>query len=288
MLERPFIYAFDTDNLTLNSDVYNAILNLQSDAPFAARALNIDSDEADFTTGEACNVRAMNTYRMYGPEGQSLSSAPESRGRLFSPQIVYPAGGQIKFDLFGILKPSNNNDDPQVLPPNWKGQFLVQGAKLFAGMEPSDSAYPYTRRWYTYRIDIPITWTGRVGPGFDAWAVPQSFTIQVQNYDFELHRLYTPRSACGLFKYMLYDAAQNGLSNIPVLDALTLTYGFYQRSAIGFPSPHLLYPVGTQIKIDIYSLLTPAGIGIPTYSRAPATMRLHLSGCQHIPTGRAA
>ncbi len=159
----------------------------------------------------------------------------------------------------------------------------MQGVKLFAAMEPEDSPYQYRKRWYTYYLEIPLNWTGRVGPSYDNWAPPRSFNIQVSDFDFELHRIYSPQSACGLFKWMLYDSAQNGLSNAPVIDALALTYGYFQRSAIAFPAPHLLYRVGSQIKIDIHSLLTPAGAGNPTYSREPKTLQLLFQGCQHLP-----
>jgi len=282
MFERPFIYAYDTDNLTAGQDYLNVILNLQSDAPFVARSLNIDSDEYDTNTVEASNVRAMTKYRMYGPQGQYLSSAPEAMGRLFTPEIEYPAGGQIRFDLYGVLKPANYNDDPVVLPPTYKGQFLVQGVKRY-NFDPIDSPYKYKRRWYIYRQDITIDWTGRVGPTYDNLAAPRTWAIQIQDFDFELHRLYLDEQALGLFKYTLYDSAQNALSNIPVIDALTLTYGAYQNSPICFPTPHVLYRVGSQIKIDIYSLLTPNGVGNPSYSEVPQTLRLYFQGCQRIP-----
>lgn len=283
MFEQPFIYAYNTDDLTAGQNYENVIINLQSDAPFVARALNIDSDEADIVTVEPGNVRAMDSYRMYGPTGNYLSSRPETMGRMFVPEIEYPAGGQIRFDLYGVLKPANYNDDPVVLPPTYKGQFLVQGVKRFP-YDPIDSPYQYKRRWYLYRQDITIDWTGRVGPTFANWAAPRTWAIEIRDFDFELHRIYLDEQALGLFKYTLYDSAQNALSNVPVIDALSLTYGYYQRSAIGFPTPHLLYRVGSQIKIDIYSLLTPAGTGNPAYSEVPQTLRLYFQGCQRIPT----
>lgn len=281
MFERPFIYAFDTDSLTAGQDYQNVILNLQSDAPFVARALNIDSDEYDINTVEAANVRAMTKYQMYGPQGQFLSSAPEVMGRMFIPEIEYPAGGQVRFDLYGVLKPANYNDNPVVLPPCYKGQFVVQGVKRYP-FDPIDSPYKFKRRWFTYRQDITIDWTGRVDPTFANWAAPRSWSISIQDFDFELHRLYLDTQALGLFKYTLYDSAQNALSNIPVIDALTLTYGYYQNSAICFPAPNVLYRVGSQIKIDIYSLLTPNGTGNPAYAEIPQTVRLYFQGCQRI------
>ena len=283
MFERPFTYILNTDNLTAGTDVQNAIINLDSDAPFALRSVAIDTDETDVNTGEAGNCRAVTTYRLYGPTSQYLNDNPQTMGRLLSPQVIYPAGGQIRFDLFGVLKPANYNDAAHLLPPNFKGQIVCQGAKLFESMAPQESPYPYSKRWYIHRLDIPITWTGRIAPGFADPNPPRSFVVEVTDYDFELHRVYTPITAVGRFKYVLYDSAQNQLSNAPVLDAFTLTYGSYQRSPICTPVPHLVYRVGSQIKIDIYSLLTPAGVGDPVYSRAPQTISLYLQGAQRIP-----
>ncbi len=284
MFEQPFIYVFDTDAMTAGANAPNAIINLDSDAPFALRSVAIDTDETDVNTGEPANCRAVTTYRLYGPISQYLNDNPQTMGRLLTPQVIYPAGGQIRFDLFGILKPANYNDAAHLLPPNFKGQIVCQGAKLFESMTPQESPYPYSKRWYIHRLDIPITWTGRIAPGFVGAEPPRSFVVEVADYDFELHRIYTPITAAGRFKYILYDSAQNKLSNAPVLDALTLTYGAFQRSPICFPTPHLVYRVGSQIKIDIYSLLTPAGVGDPVYSRVPQTISLYFQGAQRIPT----
>lgn len=283
MFERPFIYVINTDGLTPGTDIQNATISLDTDAPFALRSVAIDTDELDVNTLEPANCRAVTTYRLYDAISQNLSDRPQTMGRLLTPQVIYPAGGQIRFDLFGILTPANFNDALGVLPPNFKGQIVCQGAKLFESMEPQESPYPYTKRWYIHRLDIPITWTGRIGPGFTDPEPPRTFAIEISDHDFELHRIYTPITAAGRFKYMLYDSAQNQLSNAPVLDAFTLTYGAYQRSPVCVPCPHLVYRVGAQIKLDIYSLLTPAGVGNPVYSRAPQTISLYLQGVQRIP-----
>jgi len=125
------------------------------------------------------------------------------------PEIVYPSGSQITFDLLGIDlsvfgapgligldNPANNihstgADNPVRI---FTEQLVFYGVKRFRGnlRNPAISAYEYRERPYTYRAPFNLNFsqfTATAAPVIRYSDSPTILRVPITNYDFELRRI---------------------------------------------------------------------------------------------------
>jgi hypothetical protein len=120
---------------------------------------------------------------------------------------------------------------------------------------------------WDYSIDFDLTSLG---------TAPTVLKINqdIKNYDFELRAImayrtklygaYSPAVPYADFKMVLYDPFPRALMNVPIVDTFVLANADAATNQYNslFPVPAVMYPNGSQIKLDIISLL-PAGAGPP-------------------------
>ena len=188
-----------------------------------------------------------------------------------SPEIEYPETGKVNFDLFKILR---RTEQTQGGTPIYSSQIGFQGVRRLAGVSPLVTPGTFKPKTFTYVQTVTIT---NVAFGAGGGATPPLRVYQkVNDYDFELHQVklvYSnpALSGCGA-KLWIYDSNKNTISSQPGLDVFFNDNSYYKNGAL---VPPLFYPVNSQIQVDITSLL-PAGL-------VPMTAVLHLIGRQRYP-----
>jgi len=268
--DQPFIYVFDADALTDG---------------VSYRSLSVPMlTGSDFLLRRVCGrPNVCGAMRYYGADGRTMSSRlyAMQRDQVVVPEHIYPPDSQIKLDLDVVAR----GNWPYVVPgsiPNYWSQLGFQGVRRFYGQQAVESTYQYYTKPYTVTFDFTITWAGRMAPAYQIVDVPRQYTTQVENYDFELHRITATitKAGAGLtvvdaaMKLRLYDAWGKAMMSDPVLDIFLTENGPDWNSC--FPCPTVLYPAGSEIKFDVQSLL------IDTEVPAPVTIEFH--GVQRFPT----
>lgn len=272
--DKPFYYIFDGVNnqitplLTNGQNYLNQSILTDGDADFILRRV---TGWTDLAAGQQTpyppngfNFKYPNTTRdyfslpVYGSLDRDLNVMQGMADFLVVPEIVYPAGSAISFDLYNILVAGLTGGEGEA-PANY-GQVVFQGVKRYRGECPPDSGYAYYHKNFTYQKDILLNWTR-----FDnvitptAISAPRTFVIPVQNFDFELLAIsYEVGEVVGrvLFGFTLYDPITDrqwsnrgtSLMAMSMLDANIAGAGSW-----GAIIPSILYPVNTQIKFDIWS-----------------------------------
>ena len=199
------------------------------------------------------------------------------------PEVKYPHGGNIRFDLTNITQ--------ALAAP---ASALEASQLVFSGVrrrdsdisDPAPSNYKYYEKRFSYPFTLSINNYGIVGADIQPSV---QYTIPVTEYDFELRRVELSLQSTGQasqFKILLYNQDWRQVSSLPVLSNLfchlnpTIQTGgepFQSAGELGFwPSPPLLYRVNSVIRFDIFSLLVA-----PTV--LPQTFQLTFDGVRRIP-----
>jgi hypothetical protein len=242
----PYTYAFNAGNLTNGNNYQNQQIYIQGGyGDFAARRIvGLNRILNPNPTGQFQVMRAsQGVYQSSNPV-QSANS-PELA---IAPEEWYPETGQIGFDLYGVLLPSNPI----------AAQIAFQGVRRLKGAGASHRpSYKFQPKSYTYVADVTLP---SQSIGFVS-----SYT-KVDNYDFELYQvLLFSKNSSGLFVVIkspvcaitIYDQFTVGISNIPVVD-------IYLNGAPGTPYengaivPPLFYKKDSQIQIDYHGFGTGA------------------------------
>lgn len=277
MLDRPFIYVFDADTsgpsggtLTNGATYKNLTIPINRDAPFLARRMSGRS-------------LIGNQIQLYDRTGNYVSSDPFATPPDYPliPEMLYDPASQIRFDLIGAdAATASRAYGVGGSVNNYWTQLIFQGVKRFRDLNPYLTPYRYFDKVYSYTLDCAIPYTGRLASAFTAPSTPTRFSLEVRDFDFELYSISLQvdlnnavvQQSDTFFKLMLYDQYQNQLFSAPVLDSFLNYTGAVNNSV--FPSPPLVYPVGSQIVVDVYSLLIAAQV--------PATLTLTFTGVQRI------
>lgn len=270
--DQPFIYVFDADNLTDGIDYRSLSIPMLTGSDFILRRV----------CGRPNVAGAM---RYYGADGRTMASRVYSmpRDQVVVPEHIFPPDSQIKFDLDTVLR----GNWPYIgIPgsiPNYWSQLGFQGVRRFYGQKAVESTYPFYTKPYTITNQFNITWAGRTAPAYQIVDVPRQFNVQVENYDFELHRITATiiKNAVvpvevvvdAAMKLRLYDAWGKAMMNEPVLDVFLTENGPDWNSC--FPVPTMMYPAGSEIKFDVQSLLLDTEV--------PAQINLEFHGVQRYP-----
>lgn len=265
----PFVYVFDADALVDTQSYSNLSVPMLTGTDFILRRI----------AGRQTCAATIRTRDAAQANRQSLPFAMP-RDYVVVPDLLYPPDSQIGFDLGIVLR----GNWPYAVPgsiPNYWSQIAFQGVRRFHNQQAPETTYRYYTKPYTATFDFNITWTGRIAPAYQVVDDPRQFNIQMENYDFELHRITATITKFGgalapvdaAFKIRLYDAWGMALSNAPVVDVLiTENTPFYNSC---FPVPTLLYPASSIIRFDIQSLLLDTEV--------PAAVTLEFHGVQRFP-----
>jgi len=270
--DQPFIYVFNADALTDGIDY---------------RSLSIPMlTGSDFLLRRVCGrPNVAQSMRYYGADGRTMASRlyAMARDQVVVPEHIYPPDSQILIDL-GIV--ARGNWPYVAIPgsvPNYWSQLAFQGVRRFYGQKAVESTYPFYTKPYTITATGVMTLTGRMAPAYQIQTDPTQVNVQVENYDFELHRITATiiKNAVvpvevvvdGAMKIRLYDAWGKAMMNEPVLDVFITENGPDWNSC--FPVPTMMYPAGSEIKVDIQSLLLDTEV--------PATLNVEFHGVQRFP-----
>lgn len=239
----PFVYVFDGNGLTPGDSPENLIVSIQDD---------------DFLLRSVAGLNQVAGTWQFFDDTQSLRMSgfwPTSNRWSIVPEIKFNAQSQIRFNLGTVALAANaaGNDIGivgfQGVKRTVKGKF---------GWVEYESGYNYWERPYTYRLPVDVNYF------LDNGAAPRQFGIEVTDADFELQaisivRRDTPGALIAdPFWITLFDpSGYNRLSDKPC----SPRWFNYLQAGWGsaFPTPTMVYPVQSQIKVEIASLLNAAG-----------------------------
>lgn len=197
------------------------------------------------------------------------------------PEVKYPKGGNIRFDLTNITQ-------ALAAAGLLKSQLVFSGVRRRASdiSDPAPSTYKYYEKSFQYPYTLSINNYGIVGGVIQS---PVQQLIPVTEYDFELRRVelsISETAQTSQFKILLYNQDKRQTASGPVLANLfchlnpTVQTGgepFASGGEQSFqPCPPLLYRVNSVIQFDIFSLLVS-----PT--ELPVTFQLLFRGVRRIP-----
>lgn len=205
-------------------------------------------------------------------------------GCVVLPERRYPNQSYIRFDLSNVTKATVGTDGALTI---YRSQLVFAGVKRRANhySDPEPSPYPFREReivlgqngqpgTFLLSINKYASTNGVLNP-------PDQYSIPVLDYDFELRRVELQLQSDGQlsqFAITLYDNYWNPVSNVPILANrfFHLDNNHSSGEQNFFPSPGLLYKVGSVIRFDIWSLLVS-----PT--ALPQEFRLAFYGVRRIP-----
>lgn len=203
---------------------------------------------------------------------------------IFAPEMVYDPGSIFDFDLINVAKTGNVYGVLGSIP-NYTSQLIMQGQRYFNDNLKLETQYDYRPVPFTYQLQVTVNWTGRtVASGYQMLDTYRRFILPINDYDFELYRIgITQRlngstattNAYGTTKVMLYDNAKNQIATNPVMDWY-LNHTCKNYNSV-FPCPPMLYPAGSEIQMDVYSLLIA--------SQIPAIITYNFEGMWRVPCG---
>lgn len=275
MPERPYIYAFDGNNLVDGQAYTRLSVNIQNDAPFVMRRMS-GFQFLSATTGR---------IQVYKQNMDQIFGLPVRAGAFRSwpivPGIVYQPNSYISFDVSQVLRASSPYSEGGSIP-NFRAQVAFQGAKQ-VDYTPYQTPYPYYERPYTYVTDVTITEPGRTPPALITLSPPRQYSQVLLNEDFELLyvSLFINPADFGTefepadirFKILLYDSSEFPVSNVPLLSYFI---NWASRDLPnGFPNPTMVWPANGQIKFDLTSLLITQEV--------PARVRIEWHGVNRVP-----
>lgn len=296
-----FIYVFDATQLidvsgvsSTNNKMNNAVLLAGNEDQFLLRGI----DFAGFTQiGPIDKTEEPGGFWLKDANGRYRSSSPrplvfwttDASGMALSlvslaPEIAYPFGSQIYFDLVGNLGLDYNGNSAAYSPTQSVrlGQILFRGVRRYRHPEPTNDWDRYkSGNWlvepYSYIQTVAVDWTyyqGGVSTG--GVAALQNYSVVVDSWDFELDEIRVSGNiadlgADGVIKdtaaMVLYDPAKVAMMNAPVsLQAINsantqttstgASGGMAPVLGRGALTPPMIYPRGSEIYFQLQSLLS--------------------------------
>lgn len=285
-VDLPFMYVFDASSLTDGTSPAPLVKSITSDA------------DADFILRAILGVPTCinptgGGFALYNYSGsQAFSSVYGAFANHYPvvPEKLYPRFSVIKFLLQNVLR-ANTLCVVNGSQPIYYSQIAFQGVKRYQpglpGYHPGSPAIPapydpsqFILRPYTYNFALNLNWFAWTAAGLPQ--IPRTFTVEIQDYDFELHYISITNATNGapvvqeIMQVQLYDAtAKRALSTQPVNSSMLNN----NRTAYSpvFPVPPLVYPVWTQIRFDITSLVCN------TDGSSPYNLQLSFVGVNRTP-----
>ena len=303
-VDEAFTYVYDTSLLTNGQNYENLAVPIDPGEDFLLRRIEMGGPLAYPPGGQGLGATRVGTFRIKDRLGRSLMGAPLAPGaanvaappnstwsRAIVPEVPYPGGGQIRFDLYNVQNRLNVNSI--ALGPGFaiaQSQVLFHGVlrkKIPPGREPERK--PFRREWYRQVYYPTINWPGYAALGGVTVRLNDTrrFQFAIDDYPFELYGIHVrntfpygaPAGADGGSvppgasistlsdaALTLYDPYLRARSSGPVLaeyldTRLSLTQPLPQFNGIRVAAPYghaycppILYPAGGVITLDIQSL----------------------------------
>lgn len=252
--DQPFIYVYDADNPNGNGI---PIPNGQD----RRRAQLTTFTGSDFILRRIAGIdRVCTSFQMRDVLARLVFNEDvDTHYRDFPivPELLYPGGDGISFDLINVQKATGGNCGV------FLSQIVFQGVRRYKGYRRPPS-YPYWEDPYSYTVDIGIDW----GPT----AQPQKFAIQIFDNDFELLRilesiggnapggpLLAPSTTSNVaVKLQLFDQVNEQVFSAPVIDDLIMDNSNTYQGIV--PVPGIVYRIGQAIRFELTSLFCPGGV----------------------------
>jgi hypothetical protein len=281
-----FAYVYDADNLPDLGNYRDVPVTIEADSDFVLRKIDgmgtvlaaapgtVRAGQFLLKDANGGRVSESERYAQIGPGIDTTAIVPER---------TYPRQGAIRFDLLNVQKQLYFTPGPPFLTVP-AAQFIFTGVKRYAGSE-KQSTYKYRLLPYSYTIRFFIDWDVYAYiAGVPAGRSPaQQFYIPVNDLDFELWGLVDEGAPIGAgppashAKLQLYDSARRQRFSNPVLvDYFAYNSPLSVGNAI---APPILYPVGSQIKFDLYSMM------FTTEPAFPLEREWTFFGAQRVPIG---
>ncbi len=278
----PFIYVFDADSIGQTGTALTDGLNYNN----LGFPTYTDSEFHLTRLAGLPQVAAQIQWRDNIHRNRFSANSAIPRDYVFAPEMVYDPGSIFDFDLFTVLKTGNAYALGGSIP-NFTSQLVFQGMRYFADNLKLDTPYKYRAVPFALSLAVTVDWTGRtVASGYQTLDTYRRFVIPVNDNDFELYRISITQQltgstavnpSFGAVKVTLYDNAKNAVSTNPVVDWYLNRICRDYNSA--FPCPPMLYPAGSEIQLDVYSLLIDTQI--------PSTITFNFEGMWRVPCGGA-
>lgn len=258
--DRPYIIAFDADDLTDGQSYNQLSLEMESNWDFRARRV----------TGlqtTAAKIQLRDSMARMRFERQIAMP----RDYILAPQIDYLRSSFISFDLNTVAKSSNVYVTPNSVPNYWS-QIAFQGLRRFDGGAELVTPYKSYDFPFYMQSQVTIDWTGRLAPTYVTKANPKAFIQPVENFDFVLMGVdITIKTATDLVpvqsdakvKLLIQDASRLQMMNVPILDKF-LSLGGQEYNSV-FPVPGVMYPTQSEIRYSVTSLLVEAEVPATLY-----------------------
>lgn len=259
----PYFYMYDAKSLANGSNQQNLVVNIDQDTDFVMRrvvGMNL-----------CVNANATGMFQVRDKSQLQFFQTPIRPGLVYPstvaisgswpvmPEKIYPAGSQIGFDLYGVLRHIN-----VATPTIFRSQLGFHGVRRFrqGAIWVHNTDYAYHELPYTYQYPLTIDW-GHWTDGTNGIVNnTRSFGVQILETDFELCAIgvtYADGTQVNGtdFQMSLYDPSGSvRLSNLPVnvnywnLNPVDNVYG----SPV-FPVPSIVWPTKGFINFELTSML---------------------------------
>ena len=243
----PFLYTFDGRSLTNGTSPEGLILNIE-DEPFYLRSVvGMNSLAATWRYYDQSSDEAQSELINTSPR---YTVVPERR---FDPLSAF------RFDL-GTVAVATNGDGNEIGFIGWQGVKRVPKDQF--GWPMYQTQYDYWEHDYSYVLEADINFFA------DQGAASRDFEVEIRNGDFELGYISISEVTTGNIQALPADPflmtlyAPNAFQQLSNVLAPARWFNFNQGGGIFnsvFPVPALVYPVDSQIRIRIESLIDAAG-----------------------------
>jgi hypothetical protein len=269
--DKHYIYAFDAvqAGLVAGNDYLNLRVPTFADSDFILRKI----DGLSTVIGGAVLA---GRFSVYDKDRMLFSSDPMFWANTANPgpfpvlpEKMYPRQTEIGFDLYTYGPGLYFGDDGGNTPAS---QLLFYGVKRTPASK-QNLFLPYRLSPYTYTMQVLFNWGLTTGPpltGLDL--APRQFYVEVRNYDFELWGMHavaiTPGRVGAQAKVQLYDANDSARYNQSVFFNLVDYRQIMPGTTTVIPGgsaivPPLVYPVKSQLRIDLQSYYWTTDINFP-------------------------
>jgi hypothetical protein len=237
-----YVYVFNpAANGLVNGQSYSYLPIQIQDGAFVMRAWA----GADSVLAGAGAVNTWGTIQLYDPHSRLFYDLPSAvftncaTGTAVLPEKTYESNSAIRFDLTDV---SLAKDATATVPVS---QLAFYGVRRMLGAQsdPAEAGYKYKYVDFSIPFQFALAGNGTAaGPG-----KPTQYTVQIQDYDFELRRMEYSKSATS--GYFNVNYAGSGLVfTAPAAGSITFvssgTPNFFQVTAVGTAVTVTFDPVG--------------------------------------------
>jgi hypothetical protein len=262
--DRYYVYAYNADQLVDGLDYRQLLVQVDPNHDFIMRKVS-GGPQVARTPALGPPVGRLQFYNSsMSPVSAGPLNANHYRSAAVVPELRYPAGYNITFDLYGVLR-AVHVAGVSAGGVTFLSQLAFHGVKRTRGEPDTASGYRYYEKPYIYHCPFQVNW---LAYSFDAAGLvtgvepPRQFYLEITHCDFELHAIHVFTPNTGLFpgagagpmlvRTTLYDQNERACSNIPL-------WGNYLAdnapdSFGNVITPPLLYRVGSRLMVDIHSL----------------------------------